>query len=279
MVVFSFIVSAIILSKLKNRYYFYKLNNSNTFMWSLFGLTIATYVAWPFVFISYFFLKGSGVLDKMASGNLKRRQEAEILERFKKAEPKSDVPHSKYYQYQYRETYFNSSSEMGLPESPKKREKIIKKFNKEYALNLTSHQIENIVNVTYASREWANELKMMERSYVSPYEWMMNGPYWLRIYMTAFPIMDIVPDYKLQEDVVIRAFDEVFTYGCGPGNLPLEVVVENINTKFLTKFDDVTFLRAVEYMKSKGKEYSFATSVMDSVNTQMYDLESKYDRM
>ena len=277
------ILSVFLITSLRNNYYFEGLKNPKNYLIALLVGAAVCEAAWPMVLIAYIFFKKSGVLDSMAENNLKNAKRKEALKRrMEDAANPGAAAYRDAYATQFtedRDNYFNSTNELGLPRSPKSRFKTLQKMNKLYGLMLNGRQIESIVNASYASRGWAKELKAMERIYASPYEWTQAGDSWLRIYLYAFSIMDIIPDYKLQEDVVVRAFDEAFTYGCGNGDLPLEVVVQNINSKFLTRFDELTFLKAVEYMKTKGKSYRFATSVMDTVNTVMEDLEEKYSRM
>ena len=284
MPVLGLILSVYILTSLRKNYYFEGLKKPKNFLIALFIGTVICEIGWPLILIGYFFFQKTGVLDSMAENNLKNANRRESLKRRMEdaASGRPVAADSNPYRNGFqedRDNYFNSTSEFGLDRAPKKRAAIIRKLNKLYDLNLKERQIESIVNASYASRGWAREVKAMGRVYASPYEWTQAGDSWLRIYLYAYSIMDIIPDYKLQEEVVVRAFDEAFTYGCGNGDLPLEVVVQNINSRFFTKFDELTFLKAVEYMKTKGKHYSFATSVMDTVNTRMEDLEAKYSKM
>lgn len=171
------------------------------------------------------------------------------------------------------------SNPYNLPGSEKKRAVLVDKFNKKYDLNLTSNDIQTMSSATYMSIEWASEVYAMTQKYDSIYEWLGQGNIWLRVYLYAFNVQNISPVFNKQEELVFNSFNTIFNEMCVDESLPTEVIIENINNKYMTRFDEATFLLAINYMESKGIHFKFGAPILTRVSSDIEDLEKKYQRM
>lgn len=173
----------------------------------------------------------------------------------------------------------NVSNPYDLPKREGGRKKIISKFNKKYSLNLTPQDIQTISSGTYMSLEWASEVYSMTVKYNSLYEWLGQGNSWLRVYLYVFNVQTISPVFNKQEEIVFQSFDTIFSEMCTDETLPTEVIIQNINNKFLTNFDEPTFMLAINYMESKGKRYRYGSPILTRVHSNIDDLADKYRTM
>ena len=170
----------------------------------------------------------------------------------------------------------NVSNPYNLPRTEAARSKLINKFNKKFDLNLTNTDVKTISSATYMSLEWASEVYAMEQKYDSVYEWLGQGNIWLRVYLYAFNIQNISPVFNKQEELVYNAFNTIFSEMCYDESLPTEVIIENINNKYMTRFDEASFLLAINYMEGKGRHFKFGSPVLTRVSSDVDDLVKKY---
>lgn len=168
------------------------------------------------------------------------------------------------------------SNPYNLPKREGGRKKIISKFNKQYNLNLSSQDIQSMASGTYMSIEWASEVYSMDQKYNSFYEWLGQGNSWLRVYLYVFNVQTISPVFNKQEEIVFQSFDTIFSEMCVDDDLPTEVIIQNINNKFLTNFDESTFMLAINYMESKSKRYKYGAPVLTRMHSDIDDLARKY---
>lgn len=136
-----------------------------------------------------------------------------------------------------------------------KRRRIVSKFNDKYSLRLTTEQIQTIVDASYVSPMWEAEIIAMDKSYNTVFEWFNSDTAWLRAYLYAFNVQDVSSDFMVQKDTVLRAFNEVFK------NMNFQMYTNkndmlwDLNNKFLTRFDDVTFMIAYRFLEKNGFRY------------------------
>ena len=165
----------------------------------------------------------------------------------------------------------------GLPSAAKKRTKIVKKFSDKYDLFLTDREIKRIVDASYLSSGWAREICYMNQKYDTVYAWYASMNPWLKVYLYAFQQQEISSDFAMQERIVYDAFNTVFSDVCNEANLTIDQAIRKINEKYLTNFDETTFMIAYRYMESKGKKYSFAFNQVLNTQEDIDELLSKYE--
>jgi len=166
----------------------------------------------------------------------------------------------------------------GLPSSAKKRTKIVKKFSERYDLFLSDREIKRIVDASYLSSGWAREICYMNQKYDTVYEWYASMNPWLKVYLYAFQQQEISSDFALQERIVYDAFNTVFSDACSDASKTIDQAIRHINEKYLTNFDETTFMLAYRYMESKGKKYTFAFNQVLNTQEDIDELLSKYDQ-
>ena len=180
---------------------------------------------------------------------------------------------------QNRDTYANVSKPMEkTPDFPKKaavRKKICESFNKEYRLCLTDDQVMGIVNSSYMSEIWLGELMAMNKKYENVYQWF-NGPTnWLRVYLYAFHVQQVTSDIRAQETIAMYAFQEVFEYTDQISGT-LADKIEKANSKFLTGFDDVSFMIAYRFLEEKGLKHKLGDMDLIRNDSEIDKLLDKY---
>lgn len=163
-----------------------------------------------------------------------------------------------------------------LPTSAKKRRKIIARFNEAYSLNLTEAEINRIAEASYMSAGWAEEIHDMTEDYETVSSWYANGTPWLKAYLSAFQKQSISSDFQVQEQIVLDSFDRVFSDVCCFPNQTVESAIEQINRKYLTRFNEATFTIAYRFLESKGKKYPISFAQVYSVNEEIDELLDKY---
>lgn len=276
--IFGLIISGILLKKLRDKYYVKSLKDPKVYTPSLFisAFLVGPCHLWVFLLIGWIVLKNTGVLDNMQQNGYEQEMRNQYLNN-PYARGMRRNPRAMPMDINPADMSFDSTTTYNLPVKQKKREKIIEKTNKKYRLSLTSAQIECIAAASYISPQWAAEVKSMEKNYNNIYEWFTSGNTWLKVYLYAFNKMDISSLFYKQEQIVYQTFDTIFSEMCIDDTLPTEVVIENINNKYLTNFDELSFMQAINYMESKGKRYRFGAPVLTKVNSEIENLQRKYD--
>lgn len=166
----------------------------------------------------------------------------------------------------------------GLPKQAAKRTKLLTKFNNTYGLNLSSDQIQRIVDASYMSVEWTKELVSMSAEYETVSSWFAGEHAWLRAYLMAFQVQNISSDFTMQEQIVFDSFDRVFADICNDPSQPMERAIARINEKYPIMFDEVTFTIAYRFLESKGKKYPVSFTQIFSMDNGIDDLLSKYSK-
>lgn len=163
-----------------------------------------------------------------------------------------------------------------LDRSVPKRVKLVTIFNKKFGLYLTESQIQTLVKVSYISDFWRVELEAMTLRYETVFEWLQGKTDWLRTYIYVFHVQEINVDLKQQEKICVHAFEQVFQYADFLGNIPMYEKVAKINSRFLTNFDDVTFMLAHRYLESKGYKHELKSQELVVNESEIDSLLEKY---
>ena len=144
-----------------------------------------------------------------------------------------------YANYKVEKTTKEKTTGTTLPKKANLRRKICEAFNVKYKLDLTDEQITSIINSSYMSEIWLSELEAMNHQYDSVYQWFNGSTNWLRVYL-----------YVFHESIAMYAFQEVFEYADSI-NGTIADKIEKVNSKFLTSFDDISFMIAYRFLEDK----------------------------
>lgn len=195
----------------------------------------------------------------------------------KKRQQKNDY---EYYKKHYEESMKKNTGTTvtGLTRSVSKRRKIVDKFNKKYALNLTESEIDRIVDASYMSNCWEREIYDMSQSYDNVAQWYKTDTAWLRAYLRAFPVQNVTSDFENQRRLCIDAFDQIFQAVNPEKFMSVEDCVEEINNHFMTNFDEITFTIAHQFLERNGRRYGFPHFDIRGMNSDIEDLKKKYDK-
>ncbi len=166
-----------------------------------------------------------------------------------------------------------------LPKAAGRRTKIVNKFNEQYSLYLTEEQIRNIVAASYMSNAWKQEVEAMYVKYDSVYQWLVGDTAYLRAYLRAFAVQDVTSDFQQQQRIVTESFEEIFQYSDTISGLTLERRIEMINSKFLTNFDDITYMIAYRYLEALGYHHDLEITQLNRIDGTFDDLVAKYENM
>lgn len=164
----------------------------------------------------------------------------------------------------------------GLVKAVPKRYKIVEKFNKKWNLKLTDDQIKTIVDASYVSVLWEAEIMAMDKEYNSIYEWLKSDTAWLRAYLLTFNVQDVSSDFAQQREIVFQAFDQIFRetdFGAFPQK---KYLLSNMNARYLTNFDDVTFMIAYRFLQSEGRDYDIGNGTIVRNEDKIETLARKY---
>ena len=166
-----------------------------------------------------------------------------------------------------------------LPRSKAKRRKIIENCNKNFDLTLTEEEIDRIVEASYASVEWEVEVFAMSLEYNSINEWYKGMTGFLRAYIRAFAVQQITSDFRMQEKICLDSFDQIFRE-IHPETYPnIDACVRAINDKYMTLFDEATFMVAYRFLQSRGRNYALPSSTVAYHGSDIDQLKEKYDRI
>lgn len=186
---------------------------------------------------------------------------------------------SNVYQ-EYREEIKNSGKETKgtiLPAAIKKRKKIVENFNEKYELYLTPEQIKGIVDASYFSEIWKKEIEAMTRKYETIAQWYQSYTKWLRVYLRVFHVQEVTSDIRQQESICMDAFEEIFLYADSLFDMPLSEKIREVNEKFYTSFDDISFMIAYRFLESKGKKHNLGKSSIVREDADIDELLHKYE--
>ena len=166
-----------------------------------------------------------------------------------------------------------------LPRSKSKRRKIVANCNEKFDLTLTEEEIDRIVDASYASVEWEVEVYAMSQDYDSINEWYKGMTGFLRAYIRAFAVQQITSDFRMQEKICMDSFDQIFRE-IHPETYPsIDACVRAINDKYMTLFDEATFMIAYRFLQSRGRNYQLPSSSVAYHGSELEQLKEKYDNI
>lgn len=163
-----------------------------------------------------------------------------------------------------------------LPRPVTKRLKIVKAFNEKYNLTLTQEQMQRIVDSSYMSEAWKQEVEAMSQKYETIYEWFQGETRYLRAYIHAFEIQEISSDIWQQEQICIHAFQQVWDYADSLTNLTLEERITRVNNMYYTHFDNITFMIAYRFLEGRGYRHKLDTMDLVQEDPDLEKLKQKY---
>lgn len=165
----------------------------------------------------------------------------------------------------------------GLTMAYPKRRKIVERFNKKYHLNLTPEEIDRIVDASYMSFSWEREVYDMSQEYDIVYQWYNRDTAWLRVYLKVFPIQSVSSDFERQREICLGVFTQVFTEVNGASFATIEEYVEAINRKYMTSFDEMTFMIAYRFLQANKVYIDLPASRAIKGESDLEKLMHKYD--
>ncbi len=165
-----------------------------------------------------------------------------------------------------------------LPSSAIGRRKIVERFNEKYELRLTDAQIESIVNGSFQSNMWKDEIVAMNKKYDSISEWYASDTNWLRAYMKVFNVQNISTDFEFQKDICIRNFNEIFSSIDATKYNSVEEWIKKCDAMFLTNFDESCYMIAHRFLEVNGYGYALPNMNIIKVSDELDGLIDKYDK-
>jgi hypothetical protein len=166
----------------------------------------------------------------------------------------------------------------GLTKAVPKRRKIVQKFNQKYDLYLTDEEINRIVDASYMSNCWEREILDMDQKYDTISQWYRGDSAWLRAYLHAFPVQNVTSDFESQRSICLDTFYQVFSE-IDPGKYEsVESCVREINHRFMTNFDDITFSVAHRFLADNGYKFELPHFDVRGVKSDIDRLKDKYDQ-
>ena len=166
----------------------------------------------------------------------------------------------------------------GLTKAVPKRRKIVQKFNRKYDLYLTEEEINRIVDASYMSNCWEREILDMDQKYDTVSQWYRGDSAWLRAYLHAFPVQNVTSDFESQRSICLDTFYQVFSE-IDPGKYEsVESCVREINHRFMTNFDDITFSVAHRFLADNGYKFELPHFDVRGVKSDIDRLKDKYDQ-
>lgn len=202
-----------------------------------------------------------------------------LIARSSKGKAKAKQDDYSYYKQHYSQPSENKGTTVtGLTRAVPKRRKIIQKFNQKYDLYLTDEEINRIVDASYMSNCWEREILDMDQKYDTISQWYRGDSAWLRAYLHAFPVQNVTSDFESQRSICLDTFYQVFSE-IDPGKYEsVESCVREINHRFMTNFDDITFSVAHRFLADNGYKFELPHFDVRGVKSDIDRLKDKYDQ-
>lgn len=176
------------------------------------------------------------------------------------------------------------SAESKFTKAVPKRTKIVSKFNKEYDLRLTNDQIKIIVDASYISPMWENEIRAMDKQYNTVYEWFAmdkasfgTDTAWLRAYLYSFNVQEVSSDFDAQKEIVLNACNQIFAGMDFKKYSTRKDMLWELNNEYFTRFDEITFMIAYRFLEREGYQYDIGTNHVVKNEDETDRLKAKYE--
>ena len=155
--------------------------------------------------------------------------------------------------------------------------RIVRKFNKKFDLSLREEEIEKIVNGSFHSEEWAREIAAMKERYSTESEWYSGETAWLRAYLRAFNVQNVSSDFKLQREMCLDNLNDIFASTDFSTFYSIDACIEYINNRYMTNFNDISFMIAYRFLEKNGKKYKLPSTDIVEATSEIDRLAEKYD--
>ncbi len=165
-----------------------------------------------------------------------------------------------------------------LAEGENQRYNIVRDFSKRYGLNIPSDKIKLIVEASYSSYYWSKEIHDMNKEYSRITDWYKGETVWLRVYMHAFPHLNISSDFDMQYEYVMSYYKKVFEEVPISKYKTVEEYIRAVKRRFLAMLDEISFMTMVRFMKEEGIEIKLPTGDKVINESQIEKLMKLYDK-
>ena len=166
-----------------------------------------------------------------------------------------------------------------LPDNAYERARIVRKFSDKYHLCLRDEEIYKIVDGSFNSIEWAREIEAMKKQYSTESEWYNGDTDWLRAYLKAFYVQNVSSDFELQRDICLANFNEIFAATDISSFYSIDECIEYINNRYMTNFNDMSFMIAYRFLEENGKTYRLPSMGIVKATSEIDRLAKKYDKI
>ena len=142
-----------------------------------------------------------------------------------------------------------------IPINDNSREGVVRRFSDRYGLALSSDNIRTIVEASYYSKIWGEELRAFQKEYDNIGAWLTANEErtWLRVYLKAFNALDISPDNEEQYRIVVENNYANLVKSIQEKEFANnDEVIRYINNKYYLSFDRNSFAVWKAYMIDLG---------------------------
>ena len=134
------------------------------------------------------------------------------------------------------------------------------------------------MDASYMSNCWEREILDMDQKYDTIAQWYRGDSAWLRAYLHAFPVQNVTSDFESQRSICLDTFYQIFAE-IDPGKYEsVESCVREINHRFMTNFDDITFSVAHRFLADNGYKFELPHFDVHGVKSDIDRLKDKYDQ-
>lgn len=135
-----------------------------------------------------------------------------------------------------------------------------------------------VTGLTKAVPKRRKIIQKFNQKYDTISQWYRGDSAWLRAYLHAFPVQNVTSDFESQRSICLDTFYQVFSE-IDPGKYEsMESCVREINHRFMTNFDDITFSVAHRFLADNGYKFELPHFDVRGVKSDIDRLKDKYDQ-